>query len=302
MALSDFSSSPLLTNVALPLPTTGNSTTVTVVVRNALGSETIPPDGVILTIKAPSVQSLVAQFSSFSTVVVPTGPPEPDNSTQSGGSGSQNGTESSDKLPSAAILAVLRGAQAAINASMALMPSGNGNDGGGGASREAQGAALDGAMLAVMVLQVTACASVTCGLGVCTVGNDGPTCDCTGTGYMGPYCSVAVTAVGDSPTSTPSPSASPTTGGSGSTDGRVAPQAQAAIPVVPQKTCPSSNTGECSGHGECIRSQPDCAVTSVQCTAVCRYIRVLFPDNCTSETPTQLQVSDNTWQLLGTML
>ena len=264
VTLSDFSASNTLLNVLLPLPRAGNSTVVTVVVRNVLGSETVWLDGVSVTITAPSVQSLVLQFASFGATVSPTPWPS------SGGtnsSGSQRNVTAPDTATasSAAMVAVLMGAQAAISASLsASRDDAGGGDGGDGSSSGAN-AVLDGAMLAVMVLQVTACASVQCGPGVCSVGNDGPVCDCSGTGYTGSYCSVSVvaTAPGSSPSSTPSASASPM------------PQSsiggmQSLAAVVAQKSCASSSVEECSGHGTCIRSQSDCAVTSVQCVAVCR--------------------------------
>ena len=64
--LCDYSSTAALVGQLMQLPSNGSSVWVTVVVRNALGSETMLQPGVQLTITAPTLAELVKQLSSSS--------------------------------------------------------------------------------------------------------------------------------------------------------------------------------------------------------------------------------------------
>ena len=253
--LCDYSSTAALTGQLMQLPSSGSSVWVTVVVRNSLGSETMLQPGVQLTITAPTMADLMSQLSSSSSSVMV--------DTNSSTTGSADNTTLGGNMTVLTTVAALQQAQAAIAASLSAasggdVSTGGSSTGGGGSSGGTVNIAsvMDTMALTVMVLQVTACASVQCGAGVCVISDGTPVCNCSGTGYTGAFCSIAVAVTGSSSSASPSPST-----------------LAAATPTwaaVPQKSCPSVSAVDCSGHGTCLRSQTDCPATSLQCVTACR--------------------------------
>ena len=123
-------------------------------------------------------------------------------------------------------------------------------------------------------VQVTACSSLVCGPGVCTVGSVGPVCDCTGTGTTGPHCE-AVTDPSPSPAAAPTPPSAATAGAPRSSPTRSPTPSPVPSPTaLPLLPCPGTVNGEvpCRGHGACSRSVAGCTVSNLECVASCRWV------------------------------
>ena len=284
--LCDYTTTPVLSGQLLSLPSNGSVVWVTVVVRNAWGSETMMQPGVQLTLTAPTMASLLSQLS------LPSQAPAHDNSssTTGGGPTGSNHTASGGDTGVSATVTALQQAQAAISASLTAASSGDsgsgntssGTSGGGSGSSVNIAGVMDTMMLTVMVLQVTACASVQCGAGSCIIVDSAPVCDCSGSGFSGAFCSIAIAS--ESAGSNSSSSSGHPEGGSTSVSASPSPSVlvtaappsasvlpvPSAVVVVPQKPCPSSSGVDCSGHGTCLRSMAECPTTSLQCVTACR--------------------------------
>ncbi len=134
---------------------------------------------------------------------------------------------------------------------------------------------------AAMILQVTGCASMLCSAGTCVVAPEGPVCDCEGTGMEGPHCTDPLSpSTSVSLSASPSPVAAATTEGGPRGIASTSPSQSPSPSSVPSQAprlmpCPGrvglSEGNNCSGRGECVRSQPGCTEDNVDCIAVCRW-------------------------------
>ncbi len=134
---------------------------------------------------------------------------------------------------------------------------------------------------AAMILQVTGCASMLCSAGTCVVAPEGPVCDCEGTGMEGPHCTDPLSpSTSASLSASPSPVAAATTEGGPRGVASTSPSQSPSPSSVPSRAprlmpCPGrvglSEGNDCSGRGECVRSQPGCTEDNVDCIAVCRW-------------------------------
>jgi hypothetical protein len=123
-------------------------------------------------------------------------------------------------------------------------------------------------------VQVTACSSLMCGPGVCTVGSVGPLCDCTDTGTTGLHCE-AVEGRSPSPVASPTPPSAATAGASRSSPSRSPTPSPVPSPTPPPLLpCPGTVNvdAHCSGHGSCSRSVAGCTVFNLECVASCRWV------------------------------
>ncbi len=237
VALAAEGSASSVVNLLLPLSLADASGTVRIVVtaRSPTGCVSTAARHAEATVAAPSLATLAAQF----------GPPG-----GGGGSGSANTT--------AVVLGALQALESSDTAANALSPS------------DGAGALLASLELASMVLQVSACAAISCGPGVCVVGADGPQCDCAGTAFIGPACNEPGQAA-PSPSTSPRPF--PSSGGTRSVSPLASPSpVPSAVSGRPGPlACPGqvAAAGECNGHGTCSRSVPDCTVEDARCIAVC---------------------------------
>ena len=232
--LGPLTTSASLDNVALSQPPSGDVVAVSVIVVNALGSQAQVPAGVDIVLTQPSVADLFASFSV------------PGNATQDTSNGTASATNTTSALLQHATASLI--AQfAALSNSSSSSSSSNTSSSGSGSGYASASARVDLAASAALVLQVTACASLACGSGVCTLDDNGV-----------PYCSCGV-AGASSCNATTSPSGGPSGSGSASSGN----SGNALL-------CPSGNNEPCSGHGSCSWSRNQCTAVSVQCLPVCR--------------------------------
>ena len=279
--LCEYSTTPYLSGQLLPLPSSGRAIWVTVIVRNALGSETTMQPGMPLAISAPTTADLIMQLSNIESTgtIVNSSSSDHTNTT---------GTGSGPTLPSSTgtAVGVLEQAHAAISASLAAAVSNSSSSDVSESSPAGNGSlirvsaanidsVLDTMVLTALVLQVTACVSMQCGRGDCIVVDDVPVCDCGGSGFTGAFCTTPVgtaTVHADTGNDTTSLPTTPVNASvmSSSLTRTATPSPTPSVVGVLQKACPSVNGMDCSGHGTCVRSLSDCPLTSLQCTTACR--------------------------------
>ncbi len=240
LALSDWQSSSVLDGVQLPLCTqqaSARRVRVLVSAANAVGGVSWAASAPV-ELSTPSFTSLMESMRGASS------------------GGASNDTFAVGGGGAAAIVSTV------LNQSLAMLsPPVDVRNGSAAGSSDLLPSVLSTVSSVAMMLDVIACGSRDCGSGTCVVSSSGPTCNCTGTGFVSDYCS------------------EPLRGDSGVAPG-IDPESSAVaspstLPMVlplAEKQCPSAGSGECSGHGVCVRDRSPCVVGALDCSAMCRFV------------------------------